>query len=68
MYGVYVSKLIRYASISSASDQFLSRGMLLTNKLLLQASRKFYGLYNNIVCPYNLSLSQILSYMFQNIR
>ena len=50
-YGVYVSQLIRYARACSAYDQFLNRGKLLTDKLLLQwfqqsrfkaAFRKFY--------------------------
>ena len=69
-YGVYVSQLIRYAGACSAYDQFLNRGKLLTDKLLLQgfqqsrlkaAFRKFYGRYNNLVYQYDLSLSQMLS-------
>ena len=35
-YGVYVAQLIRYARACSAYDQFLNRGKLLTDKLLLQ--------------------------------
>ena len=70
-YGVYVSQLIT----CSAYDQFLNRGKLLTDKLLLQgfqqsrlkvAFRKFYGRYNNLVYEYDLSLSQMLSDVFHN--
>ena len=51
-YGRYVSQLIPYERACSAYDQFLNRGKLLTDKLLLQgfqqyrlkaAFRKFYG-------------------------
>ena len=70
VYGVYVSQLIRYARACSAYDQFLNRGKLLTDKLLLQgfqqsrlkaAFRKFYGRYNNLLYQYDLhvSLSQM---------
>ena len=54
VYGVYLSQLIRYARACSTYDQFLSRGRLLTDKLMLQgflqsrlmsAFRKFYGRY-----------------------
>ena len=52
----------------------MSRGNLLTNKLLLQGFqhglkapfRKFYGRYNDLVCPHNMPLSQILFNMFQD--
>jgi hypothetical protein len=37
-YGVYISHLIRYARACSAYDQFLSRGRLLTDKLMLLGS------------------------------
>ena len=62
-YSVYVSQLIRYARACSAYDQFLNRGKLLTDKLLLQgfqqsrlmaAFRKFYGRYNNLIHQYDL--------------
>jgi hypothetical protein len=74
-YGVYVSQLICYAKACSAYDQFLLRGNLLTKKLMsqglqmarLQAPfRKFYGRYNDLVYPYNLSLGHMLSVMFHN--
>ena len=72
-YGVYISQLIRYARACSPYDQFLSRGKLLTDKLMLQgfmpsrlksAFRKFYGRYNDLVCHYNLPLGQMLSDVF----
>ena len=74
-YGAFVSQLIRYARAFSAYDQFLNRGRLLTDKLLLQgfqqsrlkaAFRKFYGRYNNLVYQYDLSLSQMLSDVFHS--
>jgi hypothetical protein len=51
-------------------DQFLVRGSLLSNKLMSQGFqlsrleavfRKFYGSYNDLICPYNLSLGHMLS-------
>jgi hypothetical protein len=57
-YGVYISQLIRYARACYAYDQFLKRGGLLTDKLMLQeflqsrlisAFRKFYGRYNGLI-------------------
>ena len=59
---------IRYATVCFAYDQLLSRGMLLTNKLLLQGFQKsvwrqHFAIFNQY-CPYNLSLSQKLSTMF----
>jgi hypothetical protein len=69
------SQLIRYARACSAYDQFLVRGNLLTNKLMsqgFQMSRlqaafcKFYGRYNDLIHPYNLSLGHMLSDIFQN--
>ena len=71
---MYASQLIRYARACSAYDQFLNRGKLLTDKLLLfqgfqqsrlkAAFRRFYGRYNNLVYQYDLSLSQMLSDVF----
>jgi hypothetical protein len=68
-YGVYISQLIRYARACSTYDQFLSRGRLLTDKLMLQgflrsrlmsAFRRFYNRYYDLI--YNCKLS--LSHMF----
>jgi hypothetical protein len=53
------------------------RGSLLTKKLMSQgfqmsglqaAFRKFYGRYNDLIYPYNLSLGHMLSDMFHNNR
>jgi hypothetical protein len=61
VYGVYISQLIRCARACSTYDQFLIRGSLLTNKLILQgflqsrlqaAFRKFYGSYNDLRAGY----------------
>ena len=74
-YGVYVSQLIRYARACSAYDQFLNRGKLLIDTLLLQGFQQshlkavfriFYGLYNNLVHQYDLPLNQMLSGVFQS--
>jgi hypothetical protein len=55
------------------SDQFFSRGRLLTEKLMLQgflhyrlmsALRKFYGRYNDLIYDYKLLLSHMLSGIF----
>jgi hypothetical protein len=35
---------------------------------LYTAFRKFYGLYNDLICPYNLSLGHMLSDMFHTNR
>jgi hypothetical protein len=76
-YGVYISQLIRCARPCSKYDQFLARGSLHTNKLMSKgfqqshlhaAFRKFYGRYNDVICPYNLSLAHMLSDMFHTNR
>jgi hypothetical protein len=72
-YGVYISQMIRYARACSPYNQFLSRGRLLTDKLMLQgflqsrlmsAFSKFYGRYNDLIYNYKLSLSHMLSDIF----
>jgi hypothetical protein len=53
-------------------DQILSRGRLLTDKLMLQgflqsrlmSFRKFYGRYNDLIYNYELLLSHTLSDIF----
>jgi hypothetical protein len=58
---------------------FLVWGNLLTNKLMSQgfllsrqcwhaAFSKFYGRYNDLICPYNLSLGYMLSDLFHTNR
>ena len=75
-YGVYVSQLIRYARACHTYDNFLKRGQLLTQKLILQgynesrlksSFRKFYGRYNDLVCDYKLSLSHLLTDLFHTL-
>jgi hypothetical protein len=72
--GVYISQLIRYARACSTYDQFLGRGKLLTDKLMLQgflqsrvmsALCKCYDRYNDLIHNYKLSLSHMLSGIFQ---
>ena len=74
-YGVCVSQLIRCAGACSACDQFLNRGKLLADKLLLrglQQSRlkaafcKLYGRYNDLVYQYGQPFSQMLSDVFHS--
>ena len=76
-YGVYISQLIRYAWACSTYDQFFVRGSLLTIKLMSQgfqlshlqaALGKLCGHYNDVICPYNLSLDRMLSDMFHTNR
>jgi hypothetical protein len=65
--------IIRYARARSTYDQVLIQGSLFINKLMPQgfqlsrlqaAFRKFYGRYNDLIYPYNLSLGHMLSDMF----
>ena len=69
-YGVYISQLIRYARACSSYCDFVYRGNALTNKLLKQGyvknklkvyARKFYGRYSDLMSPYQMSLTQVLS-------
>jgi hypothetical protein len=75
-YGVYVLPLIRYARVFFAYENFLKRGKLLTNKLMLQGYNesclkssfcKFYGHYNDLVCDYKLPLAHMLDDLFLTI-
>jgi hypothetical protein len=70
---LYLIYCHRYARACSTYDQFLVRDSLLTNKLMSQgfqmsslraAFRISNGRYNNLICPYNLSLDHMLSDMF----
>ena len=69
-YGVYISQLIRYARACSEYQDFLARGLILTNKLLKQgyvavklktAFKKFYGRHHELVNKYNRSVSDIIA-------
>ena len=68
-YGVYISQLIRFARVSSHVDDFNTRNMILTAKLLRQGYRyhklrkafsKFYRRHFDIVSKYNVGLKTLL--------
>ena len=72
-YGVYVSQLIRYARTCSNYQDFMERGKVLTTKLLSQVYqktklvatlKKFYGRHHDLVNPYNVAVSRIVSDVF----
>ena len=72
-YGVYVSQLIRYARTCSNYQDFMERGKVLTQKLLSQGYqktklvatlKKFYGRHHDLVNPYNVAVSRIVSDVF----
>ena len=69
-YGVYVSQLIRYARTCSNYQDSMERGKVLTTKLLSQGYqktklvatlKKFYGRHHDLVNPYNVAVSRIVS-------
>ena len=69
-YGVYVSQLIHYARACSNYQDFTERGKVLTTKLLSQGYqkaklvptlKKFYGRHHDLVNPYNVAVSRIVS-------
>ena len=71
VYGVYVSQLIRYAC--SSYQDFMERGKVLTKTLLSQGYqktklvatlKKFYGRNIDLVNPYNVAVSRIVSDVF----
>ena len=73
VYGVYVSQLIRYARACSNYQDFMDRGKVLTTKLLSQGYqdtklvatlKKFYGRHHDLVNPYNVAVSRIVSDVF----
>jgi hypothetical protein len=73
---IYIA-VIRYARACSTCNHFLVRGSLLTNNLMsrgcqlsrLQAAfHKFYGRYNDLICPDNLSLGHMLCDVFHTNR
>ena len=72
-YGVYVSQLIRYARACSNYQGFIERGKLLTTKFLSQGYqttklvatlKKFYGRHHDLVKPYDVAVSRIVSDVF----
>ena len=69
-YGVYVSQLIRYVRACSNYQDFMERGKVLTTKLLSQGYqksklvatlKKFCGRHHDLVNPYNVAVSRIVS-------
>ena len=74
-YGVYVSQLIRYARACSNYQDFKEHGKVLTAKLLSQGYqkkknklvatlKKFYWGHHDLVNPYNVVVSRIVSDVF----
>ena len=72
-YGVYVSQLIRYARACSIYQDFMERGKVLTTKLLIQryqktklvaTLKKFCGRHCDLVNPYNVAVSRMVSDVF----
>ena len=74
-YGVYVSQLIRYARACSNYQDFMERGKVLTTRLLSQGYqksklvatlKKFFWRHHDLVNPYNVAVSRIVSDVFAN--
>ena len=72
-YGVYVSQLVRYARACSKYQDFMERGRVLTARLLNQGYqktklvttlKKFFGRHHDLVYPYNVAVSRIISDVF----
>ena len=68
-YGVYISQLIRFASVSSHVSDFNTRKQMLTVKLLNQgyryhklrkASSQFYRGHFDLVSKFNVGLKSLL--------
>ena len=68
-YGVYISKLIRFARVCSNVDDFINRNLFLTAKLLKQGYRyhktrkafsKFYHRCSELIVKYNIRLKTVL--------
>ena len=59
-YGVYISQLIRYSRACGSYQDFLDRGLLLTNNLLVKfksSLRMVYGRHHDLVDRYGISVS-----------
>ena len=69
-YGIYISQLIRFASVCSNVDDFNNRNLFLTAKLLKQGYRyhkirkaffsKFYHRHSELIVTYNIGLKTLL--------
>ena len=64
-YGVYISQLIRFASVCSNVNDFNKRNLFLTAKLLKQGYRyhkirkafsKYYHRHSKLIVKYNIGL------------
>ena len=69
-YGVFISRLIRYAQACSSYECFILRARRLSSKILKQgylverlksSFRKFYGRYGDLIQQYEVSLSRMLN-------
>ena len=74
-YGVYVSLSVRSARACSNYQDFMEQGKVLTTRLLNQGYqkaklvatlKKFYGRHHDLVNPYNVAGSRIVSDVFAN--
>ena len=76
-YGVYISQLIHSARACACSNyqDFMERGKVLTTRLLslwykktklVATLKKFYGRHHDLINPYNVSVSRIVSDVFAN--
>ena len=74
-YGVYVSQLICYARACSKYQDFTERGKVLTTRLFSQGYQRtkqvttliqLYGRHHDLVYPYNVAVSRIISDVFAN--
>ena len=72
-YGVYVSQLIQPEPVQITYQEFMEREKVLTTKLLSQGYqktklvatlKKFYGRHHDLVNPYNVAVSRIVSDVF----
>ena len=68
-YGVYISQLIRFASVCSNVDDFNNINLFLTAKLLKQGYRyhiirkafvEFYHRHSELIVKYNIGLKTLL--------
>ena len=75
-YDVYISQLIRFARVCSYVDDFNSRNLFLTTKLLKQGYRyhkirkafsKFYHRHSELIVKYNIGLKLFCNKAYQNL-
>ena len=75
-YGIYISKLIRFARVCSNVDDFNNRNLFLNAKLLRQGYRyhkirkafsKFYHRHIELIVKYNIGLKLFCNKAYQNL-